>query len=122
MHTRSAPASRQCPRMRSPNSSREAQPAALDDERRDAGPPGAFDAAGVGARRHDADDAGVEPAVGDAVDQVLQRRAAAGQQHGEADGGGHGVSFEVRRCRNHCRRPGVARQAPFTLASRRFRR
>ena len=34
----------------------------------------------------DQDDLGLEPAVGDAVDQVLQRRAGAAEEHGETDG------------------------------------
>ena len=54
-----------------------------DDPRWDAGLPGAVEGEGVGLAGDHADDFGVERAVGDAVEEILQGRAAAAHQDGE---------------------------------------
>src|SRR5262249_22455160 len=59
---------------------------ARDDQARDARLGGPFQAEGVGAVGDDEHDLRAEPAVGDAVEQVLQRQAVAAEQHGEANG------------------------------------
>ena len=73
--------------MRRPNSSREAHSERSTTAAADAGPVGAFEAEGVVAVADDEDDLGPQPAVGDAVEEVLQRRAAAAEQHRETNRG-----------------------------------
>src|SRR5262249_1498596 len=59
--------------------------AARDRERRDAAAPRALEPAGAGLRRQHADDPGIDAAGGDLAEQVLEARALAGEQDGDAE-------------------------------------
>ncbi len=72
--------------MRALNSSRAAARLALDHEGGDAGLAGARQTEGVGLVGDDAGDLGGQGAGGDAVEEVLQCRAAAAEQNGQPDG------------------------------------